>query len=539
MTNYFLGIDCSTQSMKGLVIDELSLTVQTKILINYDKDLSHFHTQNGVYLAEEKQVYSNPLMWVEALDLLFEKLQNKNIPINNIKALSGSAQQHGTVYLNNQFLSRLKNLNSNQPLSKQLEGVFSRELSPVWMDSSTTRQCQEIRDALGGVESTINLTGSNTFERFSGPQIRKFYQSNPRKYENTAWIHLVSSFLSTLLLGNPSPIDHGDGSGMNLMNIKNKNWDNQALNATAPNLGQKLPSLTESFQIIGNIAPYYVERYGFSPDTKLLPWTGDNPSSLIGVGLIKPDQVSISLGTSDTFFSYMKQLSLDLNGESHVFGTPTGDYMALICFKNGSLAREAIRNSFNLSWEEFSNILKRTPPGNYGGIMLPYFYPEIVPLNLEPKVYRFGFKENNLELNVRGVIEAQCLSMRIHSQWLKTAPLEIIATGGGSENREILQIIANVFQSPVKALKILDSAALGAALRCVKSYQDHIGRKVPWAELMQKCAVLKPCEIVLPLNETKSLYEDMKEIYRFYEQFILKNGKNPERKRQKFTQKYF
>ena len=539
MTNYFLGIDCSTQSMKGLVIDELSLTVQTKILINYDKDLSHFHTQNGVYLAEEKQVYSNPLMWVEALDLLFEKLQNKNIPINNIKALSGSAQQHGTVYLNNQFLSRLKNLNSNQPLSKQLEGVFSRELSPVWMDSSTTRQCQEIRDALGGVESTINLTGSNTFERFSGPQIRKFYQSNPRKYENTAWIHLVSSFLSTLLLGNPSPIDHGDGSGMNLMNIKNKNWDNQALNATAPNLGQKLPSLTESFQIIGNIAPYYVERYGFSPDTKLLPWTGDNPSSLIGVGLIKPDQVSISLGTSDTFFSYMKQLSLDLNGESHVFGTPTGDYMALICFKNGSLAREAIRNSFNLSWEEFSNILKRTPPGNYGGIMLPYFYPEIVPLNLEPKVYRFGFKENNLELNVRGVIEAQCLSMRIHSQWLKTAPLEIIATGGGSENREILQIIANVFQSPVKALKILDSAALGAALRCIKSYQDHIGRKVPWAELMQKCAVLKPCEIVLPLNETKSLYEDMKEIYRFYEQFILKNGKNPERKRQKFTQKYF
>ncbi|TFG16984.1 MAG: carbohydrate kinase [Promethearchaeota archaeon] len=539
MTNYFLGIDCSTQSMKGLVIDELSLTVQTKILINYDKDLSHFHTQNGVYLGKEKQVYSNPLMWVEALDLLFEKLQRNDIPINNIEALSGSAQQHGTVYLNKQFLNRLKTLNSNQPLSKQLEDVFSRELSPVWMDSSTTRQCQEIREALGGVESTINLTGSNTFERFSGPQIRKFYQTNPRKYETTAWIHLISSFLSTLLLGNPSPIDHGDGSGMNLMNIRSKKWDNQALNATAPNLGQKLPPLAESFQIIGNIAPYYVDRYGFSPDTKLLPWTGDNPSSLIGVGLVKPDQVAISLGTSDTYFNYMRQLSLDLNGESHVFGTPTGDYMALICFKNGSLAREAIKNSFNLSWEEFSNILKRTPPGNYGRIMLPYFYPEIVPLILEPKVYRFGFKENNMEANVRGIVEAQCLSMRIHSQWLKTAPLEIIATGGGSENREILQVIANVFQSPVKALKNLDSAALGAALRCAKSYQDHIGKKITWEELTQKCTALKPYETILPLNETTSLYEDMEQIYQRYEQFVLNNGKNPERKRQKFTQKYF
>ena len=539
MRDYFLGIDCSTQSMKAITINEPSLVVQPQIIINYDQDLPHYHTQNGVYISEDgKQVSSNPLMWVEALDLLFEKLQDKIIPLTSIKAISGSAQQHGTVYLNNKFLNALSSLNPNSPLLFQLQGTFSRELTPVWMDSSTTKQCQEIRDALGGLESTIKLTGSNTFERFSGPQIRKFYQAYPQKYEESSSIHLISSFLSSLLLGSISPIDHGDGAGMNLMNIADKCWDDKALNATAPNLGQKLPPLIESDALVGKIAPYFVRRYGFSPETILLPWTGDNPSSLIGVGITRHDQVAVSLGTSDTYFSNMQQLILDLSGESHIFGSPTGDYMALICFKNGSLAREAIKNHFHLTWDEFSDILKKTPSGNHGGIMLPYFYPEIVPLVLEPRVHRFGFEEEDKEANVRGIIEAQCLSIRLHSQWLNNNPKEIIATGGGSENREILRILADVFHSPIKVLMISDSAALGAALRSAKSYNDYAGRNIKWSKLIQRCQALEPLEILNPVEDNKLLYDEMLKIYARYESFVLQNGKNPESKRLQFKEEY-
>ena len=540
MSSYFLGIDCSTQSMKGMIINGQSLTTEIELIINYDKDLPHFHTKNGVNLSkDERLVTSNPLMWVEALDLLFKKLKNSDLPLNNIKAISGSAQQHGTVYLNKKFSTKLRSLNPSRSLTLQLEDAFSRELSPVWMDSSTSKQCQEIRTALGGIKSTIKLTGSNTFERFSGPQIRKFYQKEPYNYENTSSIHLISSFLSSLLLGKQSPIDHGDGAGMNLMNINRKQWDNEALTATAPNLEQKLPTLVESYSIIGNIAPYYVKRYGFSPNTKLLPWSGDNPNSLLGVGITQPDQVAISLGTSDTYFCPMKNLSFNLSGESHLFGAPMGGYMALICFKNGSLAREAIKNLFDLTWREFSNILEKTPAGNYGGIMLPYFYPEIVPLVLQPKIYRFGFDETDKESNVRGIIEAQCLSMRLHSRWLKSTLNEIIATGGGSENQKMLQVLADVFQKPVKVLGVSDSAVLGAALRSAKSYQDFIGKMVQWSEILQKCPLLHPLKIISPIEDNKLLYDDMMEIYQRYEHFILQNGANPENKRKKFKEKYF
>jgi len=72
--------------------------------------------------------------------------------------------------------------------------------------------------------------------------------------------------------------------------------------------------------------------------------------------------------------------------------------------------------------------------------MLPYFLPEIVPLVLEPAVYRFGFDENDIQGNVRGIIEAQFLSMRLHSEWIQEQPEEIYATGGASANKEILQI---------------------------------------------------------------------------------------------------
>lgn len=540
MTNFFLGIDCSTQSMKALIINGQSLSIDIEININYDKDLPHFHTENGVYISEdETEVTSNPLMWVEALDLLFEKLNDTDLPLDTIKAISGSAQQHGTVYLNKKFGNKLKELNSRGLLATQLKSVFSRELSPVWMDSSTTKQCEEIRTALGGLESTIKLTGSNTFERFSGPQIRKFYQKHPQKYEKTASIHLVSSFLSSLLLGKQSPIDHGDGAGMNLMNIFTKQWDDKSLNATAPNLKQKLPTLTESFSVIGNIAPYFVKRYGLSSKTILLPWSGDNPNSLVGVGLTEPEQVAISLGTSDTYFCPMTQLFLDLSGESHVFGAPLGNYMGLTCFKNGSLAREAIRNYFDLTWGEFSTILKTSPAGNNGGIMLPYFYPEIVPLVLQPKVYRFGFEEEDKESNIRGIIEAQSLSMRLHSRWIRSTPNEIVATGGGSENREILQVFADVFQVPVKSLTVSDSAPLGAALRSFKSYQDYIGKMVHWPEIIQKFTELQPLEVISPIEDYKELYDDLIDIYQSYEQFVLQNGKNPEKKRIRFKEKYF
>lgn len=537
MSQLFLGLDCSTQSLTGIVIDYTARKIMYQESLNYDKELPQYNTTNGAYFSKDGNiVHSDPVMWVDALEKLLNNMRQE-IDLKDVKCISGSGQQHGTVYLNRLYFKRLNTLDPKLTLNEQLKDAFSRKTSPIWMDSSTEKQCQEIRMKLGGKEHIIKITGSDAFERFSGPQIRKFFQETPQNYHNTRVIHLVSSFLASLFIGRNAPIDHGDGAGMNLMNITTKEWDRRALDATAPDLREKLPVLTPSNTIIGEISHYFIQRYGFSEKTKICAFSGDNPNSLIGVGITAKGGAAISLGTSDTFFGYLDKLVLDVSGEGHVFGAPTGDYMSLICFKNGSLAREQVKDKFDLTWTQFSNILKSTPPGNNGKIMLPYFYPEIVPPVLNPKVHLFGFSEDDLEGSVRAVIEAQFLSMRLHSKWMGKKPLLIHATGGAASNQEILQVAADIFNIPLKIFDITDSAALGASMRAIKAYQDYINSRLTWNELTE--SLLETRTTIIPQELTKELYDDMLEVYRKYEQHVLYGKENPELYRLNFISKYF
>src|SRR5208282_5115945 len=178
--------------------------------------------------------------------------------LDKILAVSGCGQQHGSVYLNDRAEAALASLNPNQSLVENLTGVFARKTSPIWMDSSTAKECAEIRKKLGGIKFTASRTGSDTFERFTGPQLRKFYKTEPKAFVKTTHIALVSSFMASLLTGKIAPIDFGDGAGMNLMDIRRKNWNHDALKATAPGLTKKLPPLAEAGSLIGPVSGYFV-----------------------------------------------------------------------------------------------------------------------------------------------------------------------------------------------------------------------------------------------------------------------------------------
>jgi len=114
--------------------------------------------------------------------------------------------------------------------------------------------------------------------------------------------------------------------------------------------------------------------------------------------------------------------------------------MTLICFKNGSLAREKIRELYGVAdWKQFGELLKQTQPGNDGGILLPWFEAEIVPRVNKPGIHRFDLDEKNAAANCRAIFEAQMLSMRLHSQWMNVSPEKIFATGGASNDAALLQ----------------------------------------------------------------------------------------------------
>ncbi|XP_041095769.1 xylulose kinase-like [Polyodon spathula] len=153
------------------------------------------------------------------------------------------------------------------------------------MDSSTTEQCQHLEQELGGAQRLADITGSRAYERFTGNQMAKIWKTNPGHYKQTERISLVSSFAASLFLGDYAAIDYSDGSGMNLMDISKKEWAQDCLAAVAPGLGGKLGSPLPSVAVLGSVSSYYVQRYGFSPDCKVIAFTGDNPGSLAGMRL--------------------------------------------------------------------------------------------------------------------------------------------------------------------------------------------------------------------------------------------------------------
>jgi len=486
MAKLFLGLDASTQSMSAVVIDLDTRKVIYEKSLNFDRALPGYKTQNGVLRHRNPLVrHSSPLLWADALDLIFATMKKDGVALKKILAVSGSGQQHGSVYFNEKIEATLPNLDAQKSLVENLRGVFARKTSPVWMDSSTAAECAEIRKKLGGVKYTASRTGSDTFERFTGPQIRKFHKTEPAAYAKTAHIALVSSFMASLLAGKIAPIDFGDGAGMNLMDIRRKNWNPDALKATAPGLLKKLPPLAPAGQVIGPVSGYFTAKYGLNPEALATVWTGDNLASVIGLGLVKPGQVAISLGTSDTFFGTMEKCQTDENGEGHVFGSPTGGYMTLICFKNGSLAREKIRELYKIAdWKKFGELVAQTPPGNDGGILLPWFEAEIVPRVNPPGVRRFNLDEKNAAANCRAIFEAQMMAMRLHSHWMQVAPEKVFVTGGAANDRALLQVLADVLNCRVLRIEVSKSAGLGAALSAAHGWLAAAGKNPKWEKLV-------------------------------------------------------
>jgi len=66
-------------------------------------------------------------------------------------------------------------------------------------------------------------------------QIAKVIREQHDVYERCERISLVSSFSASFFLGHYAPIDHSDGSGMNLMNIHTRQWDPAILRFVAGN----------------------------------------------------------------------------------------------------------------------------------------------------------------------------------------------------------------------------------------------------------------------------------------------------------------
>ncbi|NQZ59289.1 MAG: carbohydrate kinase, partial [Lentisphaeraceae bacterium] len=390
-------------------------------------------------------------------------------------------------------------LNIDADLKTQLNDCFSRSITPIWVDNSTAEECAEMGNALSDQQHVLQSSGSYYAQRFTAAQIRKFAKSDPASYLNTEQIHLVSSFITSVLCGKNAGIDYGDAAGMNLLNLKSKTWDKELLDVCADKLADKLPRPVVSASLAGSISSYFVDKYSFNKNCKVVSATGDNPSSLIGCGAAEPGSAIISLGTSDTYFSALAESNP--SGTGHIFGNPAGAYMSLICFANGSLTREKALTAFKLNWAKAEKILSE----NFGSSELPTFLPfmteEISP-NTAVVLTENELLEYPAKLALPALIEAQMLNIKLQSLSLGESPTQIRVTGGASQNKAITQLIADVFQVPVECFECSDSAALGAVIRAAQ-----FDKNITWQSVND--IFIKPSTLTFqPRQQFAKYYDD-------------------------------
>jgi xylulokinase len=325
---------------------------------------------------------------------------------------------------------------------------------------------------------------------------------------------------------------------MNLWDIKAGGWHERLVALAAGSFGaedlkSKLGSVSEDGGLhLGKVSSYYVQRYGFDVSCTVVAFTGDNPSTIIALPLRSLDAM-VSLGTSTTFLISTPEYKPD--PATHFFNHPTtpGQYMFMLCYKNGGLAREKVRDAINAktasgeeqtSWHAFDDLLQSTQPlaqrddSKHMKMGLYFPRPEIIPnlpngewhFNYDPETKKLEESEEGLrkpEDDARIIVESQMLSLRLRSRELVNSPAKglppqprrVYLVGGGSRNKAIAKLAGEILGGSEGVFKLdvgENACALGGAYKAVwameregsETFEDLIGARWNEDEFVEKIA---------------------------------------------------
>ena len=325
---------------------------------------------------------------------------------------------------------------------------------------------------------------------------------------------------------------------MNLWDIKMGGWHEKLVALAAgvfgaDDLKKKLGPVSEDGGLhLGRVSEYYVQRYGFDAACTVVAFTGDNPSTIIALPLRSLDAM-VSLGTSTTFLMSTPEYKPD--PATHFFNHPTtpGQYMFMLCYKNGGLAREKVRDAINAktapkedqtSWAAFDDLLKSSSPtaqrddSKHMKMGLYFPKPEIIPnlpngewhFNYDPESGKLEESEDGLrkpEDDARIIVESQMLSLRLRSRQLVHSPVEglppqprrVYLVGGGSRNNAIAKVAGEILGGSEGVFKLdvgENACALGGAYKAVwaierrdgETFEDLIGARWKEDEFVERIA---------------------------------------------------
>ncbi|MES2309696.1 MAG: xylulokinase [Verrucomicrobiota bacterium] len=474
-----LGIDCGTQSTKTIALNGIS----GEILASASKSYGLISGLPSGHLEQD------PHEWIDALDqTMREVLKKLGKRSQEVLSIGVSGQQHGFVPLDS-------------------EGNVIRP-AKLWCDTSTTSQCDQIRNHFKGREHLISLIGNDILPGFTAPKILWLKQNEPKNFKKLSQVFLPHDYLNWYLTG-VSLMECGDASGSALLDVRNRIWSKEICDWIDPDLISKLPPLQSSEKKAGYLKNELAKSWGLGSQVVVSTGGGDNMMGAIGTGNTKDGIVTASLGTSGTIYAFSSKPMIDPEGEIAAFCDCTGGWLALACTMNVTVATESISKMFGWNHQQLSEAIASVQPGAEGLLFIPYLQGERTPNLPQGTGTYHGFNLHNMTPAhmARATMEGVTLGMAYGLRRMKKMgiqPREIRLTGGGSRNKIWRQICADIFGSPVVCLKNSEGAAFGAAIQALGSFRNE-----RLSSLCDQFVSLDESTRLIPIPTNTAIYENV------------------------------
>uniref|UniRef100_A0A383V639 glycerol kinase n=1 Tax=Tetradesmus obliquus TaxID=3088 RepID=A0A383V639_TETOB len=466
MAPLYLGLDVGTQGVKAVVYD-------SKLKQIVGRGAQPWAILESTVPGRAEQ---HPTTWVEGT-IAAAKQALSAVDRSAVKAVAVSGQQHGMVAL-------------------AADGSVLRP-AKLWCDTESAPEAAELSQKLG----------YTVVPSFTSTKLLWLQRHEPEVWSRLAAVLLPHDYMNYWLTGK-QVTEAGDASGTGLLDVAQRCWDARLVAMIDDKLAGCLQRIIGPDESVGTVLPEVADLLGLGHDVVVAPGSGDNAMSALGSGITQPGELVVSLGTSATLFGVSGQPIIDPSCAVCPFCDATGAWLPLICTLNCTVPAEEVITAFGISHEQATALAEKEPAGSGGVSFLPYLVGERTPNWPDSSGAVVGLRPGLLKPGVlyRAALEGATLSLAAalsRATDLGLVPKELRLVGGGSKNALWRQIVADVFQLPVKLPLEAESAALGAALQAAAV---HSG--VPVGAYVQQNQPPISEQVVQPNPANKQAYEE-------------------------------
>jgi xylulokinase len=423
----YLGIDIGTSAVKAAVIDASgALTGQASSPLSISRPHANWSEQA-------------PVDWWSATNDAVNRLPAAIR--REVRAIGLSGQMHGATLLDR-----------NQ-----------RILRPaiLWNDGRSASQCVELERM---VPSLPQITGNRAMPGFTAPKLMWVRSHEPDIFDRTATVLLPKDYVRLRMTGEIAS-DMSDSAGTLWLDVAKRGWSVTMLAATGLEISH-MPALFEGSEITGELRADTAEAWGMRR-VPVVAGGGDNAAGAIGVGVVRPGEAFLSLGTSGVFFLADGGYHPNPSGGVHTFchAVPNHWHQMSVILSAASCIDWAAR-AFGLTDAE--SVLKlassRDRPADRE-IFLPYLSGERTPHNdANAKGVLFGLShESDIAGIAQAVLEGVAFAFRdgMDALLASGSTIESISViGGGARSAYWGRILSAVLG---RSLTYRDGGAIGPA----------------------------------------------------------------------------